>query len=51
MCAGFKKKRGVEGERSPPRREGWGGGRSPPPFANVLASRQAKSFEKKVVQY
>ena len=30
---GLKKKRGVEGGRSPPRGEGWGG-RSPPPFAN-----------------
>ena len=30
---GLKKKRGVEGGRSPPRGGGWGG-RSPPPFAN-----------------
>ena len=30
---GLKKKRGVEGGRSPPR-GGVGGGRSPPPFAN-----------------
>ena len=31
---GLKKKRGVEGGRSPPRGGGLGGGRSPPPFAN-----------------
>ena len=30
---GLKKKRGVEGGRSPPA-GGVGGGRSPPPFAN-----------------
>ena len=30
---GLKKKRGVEGGRSPPGGGGWGG-RSPPPFAN-----------------
>ena len=30
---GLKKKRGVEGGRSPRRGGGWGG-RSPPPFAN-----------------
>ena len=31
---GLKKKRGVEGGRSPPWGGGVGGGRSPPPFAN-----------------
>ena len=30
---GLKKKRGVEGGRSPPRGGGWGGA-EPPPFAN-----------------
>ena len=50
MRAGLKKRRGVEGGRSLPRGGGWGG-RSPPPFANVLASRQAKALKKKVVQY
>ena len=44
MCAGLKTKRGVEGGHSPARGGGWGG-RSPSPFANVLASRQAKALK------
>ena len=47
MCAGLKKKAGGRGRRSPPRGGGWGGA-EPPPFANALASRQAKALKKRL---
>ena len=47
--AGLKKKRGVEGGLRPPNPPRGGlGGRSAPPFANVLAFPPRKSFQKRL---
>ena len=46
MRAGLKKKAGCRGGAQPPARGGWGG-RSTPPFANVLAFSPTTSFEKR----
>ena len=45
MRAGLEKKAGGGGGRSP-RAKKVGGGRSAPPFANVLASRQQKALKR-----